>query len=71
MGLWYHDPHLQAASPQQARKLEGRPSHYPQGSRLKGALVAVEQTSTISWYLRMFSYLLMICGLFGSPWEAW
>ena len=65
MGLWYHDPHLQAASPQQARKLEGRPSHCPQGSRLKGALVAVEQTSTISWYLRMFSYLLMICGLFG------
>ena len=58
-------PHLQAASPQQARKLEGRPSHCPQGSRLKGALVAVEQTSTISWYLRMFSYLLMICGLFG------
>ena len=65
MGLWYHDPHLQAASPQQARKLEGCPSHCPQGSRLKGALVAVEQTSTISWYLRMFSYLLMICGLFG------
>lgn len=58
-------PHLQAASPQQARKLEGRPSHCPQGSRLKGALVAVEQTSTISWYLRMLSYLLMICGLFG------
>ena len=27
--------------------------------------MAVEQTSTISWYLRMFSYLLMICGLFG------
>ena len=25
--------------------------------------MAVEQTSTISWYLRMFSYLLMICGL--------
>ena len=27
--------------------------------------MAVEQTSTISWYLRIFSYLLMICGLFG------
>lgn len=27
--------------------------------------MAVEQTSTIPWYLRMFSYLLMICGLFG------
>lgn len=27
--------------------------------------MAVEQTSTISWYLRMFSYLLMICGLCG------
>lgn len=27
--------------------------------------MAVEQTSTISWYLRMSSYLLMICGLFG------
>lgn len=26
--------------------------------------MAAEQTSTISWYLRMFSYLLMICGLF-------
>ncbi|MEC4273713.1 hypothetical protein VJ923_11150 [Adlercreutzia sp. R25] len=24
-----------------------------------------EQTSTISWYLRMFSYLLIICGLVG------
>ncbi len=27
--------------------------------------MTVEQTSAISWYLRMFSYLLMICGLFG------
>lgn len=27
--------------------------------------MAAEQTSTVSWYLRMFSYLLMICGLLG------
>lgn len=27
--------------------------------------MAAEQTSTISWYLRMFSYLLIICGAFG------
>lgn len=27
--------------------------------------MAAEQTSTISWYLRMFSYLLVICGAFG------
>ena len=35
--------------------------------------MAVEQTSTISWYLRMFSYLLMICGLyqlFGEYFET-
>ena len=27
--------------------------------------MAVEPKDTASWYLRMFSYLLMLCGLFG------
>lgn len=27
--------------------------------------MTAEQTDTASWYLRMFSYLLMLCGVFG------